>query len=104
MIKFFLLFVLFVAFVPGVLLSITLGSKNKMVPVLIHGAIFAIIYSFLSHLYWSHKKHMEHKMARRINQAINDEIQMDQLAHVQLNQMVQNEFLSQLAAKCGNKN
>jgi hypothetical protein len=39
-------------------------------------------------------------MMRRLNNAIMDEIQLDQLATVQMNQMVQNDILSELATKC----
>ena len=100
MCKFVVLFLLFVALVPGVLLTITFGFKNKMVPVLVHGAIFAVVYSALSHAYWAHKHRAQQKMLRHLNQAIVEEIQMEQLANVQMNQMVQNELLSNLASKC----
>lgn len=104
MCKCVLLFVLFVALAPGVLVTINLGFKNKMVPVLIHGAILTVIYSCLSHAYWVYKQRKQQKMMRHLNQAIVEEIQMDQLANVQMNQMVQNEILSDLATKCsGNK-
>jgi hypothetical protein len=97
------LFLLFVALVPGVLVTINFGLKNKMVPVLIHGAIFAVIYSCLSHAFWVYKQRAQQKMMRHLNQAIVEEIQMDQLANVQMNQMVQNEILSNLATKCDGK-
>jgi len=100
MCKFVVLFALFVALVPGVLLTLDFGFKNKMAPVLIHGAIFAVVYSLLSHAYWAHKHRAQQKMLRHLNRAIVDEIQMDQLAHVQMNQMVQNEILADLVTKC----
>jgi len=100
MCKCVLLFILFVALVPGVLVTINLGFKNKMVPVLIHGAILAVIYSCLSHAHWVYKQKQQQKMMRRLNSAIMDEIQLDQLATVQMNQMVQNDILSELATKC----
>ena len=71
-----------------------------MVPVLIHAAIFAVTYSCLSHAHWVYKQRKQQKMMRHLNQAIVEEIQMDQLAHLQMNQMVQNEILSDLATKC----
>jgi len=100
MIKLITLVLLFVALVPGVLLNIKLGSSNKFVPIFIHGTIFAVVYSVMSHMYWSHMKHKHMKMMRHINKAVNEEVQIEQLANIQLNQMMHAEMMNNLSSKC----
>jgi hypothetical protein len=100
MFKFLLLAGLFVAFVPGVLVTLDFGFKNKFVPILIHAAIFAFIYSAVSHCYWMHMKHRHHRMMRHLNQDLMNEVQMEKLDQLQLNQMMQNDMLSALSTKC----
>ena len=85
--KFLLLVLLFLAFIPGVLLTVNFGYKNPMVANVVHAVVFASVYSLVSHLYWSHLQHKKMKMARHLEQAIMADIQMEQIA--QLNQMMQ---------------
>jgi hypothetical protein len=100
MFKFLLLAVLFVALVPGVVLNLNFGSKNKWVPLLVHGAIFAFIYSVASHAYWARMKHKHAHHVRQMNQELTNRVHMGQIAMVQMNQMVQNEVLNNLVVKC----
>jgi hypothetical protein len=104
MCKCLLLALLFVAFVPGVLVTLDFGFKNKFVPILIHAVIFASIYCAASHLYWMNMKHKHHRMMRQINKDLINEVQMEKLDRLQINQMMQNDMLSALSTKCGGNN
>jgi len=97
--KFFLLSILFLALIPGVLVTINLGFKNPMVANIIHALIFAFVYSVISHLYWSHLHHKKMKMARNLEQSIMAELQMEQLGQIQMNQILQGAVLQNLAKK-----
>lgn len=101
MCKCLLLVVLFVAFVPGVLVTLDFGFKNKFVPILIHAVIFASIYCAASSVYWAHMKDKHQRMMRRLNKDLMNEVQMEKLDRLQMNQMMQNDMLSSLSTKCG---
>jgi hypothetical protein len=100
--KLLLLALLFLAFIPGVLLTVNFGFKNPMVANVVHAFAFAFVYSVISHLYWSHLRHKKMKMARHLEQAIMAEIQMEQMA--QLKQMVHHVALQNTSTKCSEPN
>ena len=77
--KFLVLFGLFVAFVPGVVLKITGGSKDPLFPVIIHGFAFALVYSILSYIYWFHKEAERVQNQRYINQMLMAQAENDRL-------------------------
>ena len=105
MVKFVMLVGLFVALVPGVLLTLNFGLKGKLAPVLIHGVIFAIVYCGLSHAYWCYVKNQHMRMRRKINQALMEEAALEQIVNVRMHQEHQEHLLASLAKKCdgGNK-
>lgn len=65
--KFLILFALFVAFVPGIVMKVTGGSKDPLFPVIIHGFAFALVYSILSYIWWFHKEAERVQNQRYIN-------------------------------------
>lgn len=65
--KFLILFALFVAFVPGIMMKVTGGSKDPLFPVIIHGFAFALVYSILSYIWWFHKEAERVQNQRYIN-------------------------------------
>jgi hypothetical protein len=77
--KFLVLFALFVAFVPGVLLKITGGSKDPFFPVIIHGFAFALVYSILSYIYWFHKEAERVQKQRYMNQLLMSQVESERL-------------------------
>lgn len=99
MCKFLLLVVLFIAFVPGSITTISFGSKNPYAPIVIHAVLFAFLFTLICHMYWSHLQHKKMKMARRMSQAIMEEIQMEQISNIQMNQMYQQRAIDSIASK-----
>lgn len=71
--KFLVLFAMFVAFVPGVVLNVTGGSKDPLFPIVIHGFAFALVYSILSYVYWFHVKNERMEKHRYMNQLLMEE-------------------------------
>lgn len=77
--KFLVLFGLFVAFVPGVVMKVTGGSKDPFFPVIIHGFAFALVYSILSYIYWFHKEAERVQKQRYMNQLLLAQVENERL-------------------------
>jgi hypothetical protein len=102
-----LAFSLFVLLSPGLLLTLPSGSKGlfmslqtSLPSILLHGLIFTVLYSCLSHCYHMHLRKSQEKEWHRAVREMEQEIVNHQIASMFVGQKEQREILHSLTEKC----